>query len=210
MGVPNMLVPAVVGAPTDSAYAIHANEAADCEPYDPVCNIKKTAKCILKKAVGKCTTEYFKRNCAKTCASPPPPPSAPPPAIPEGGIQVISGMTGAQVMCVEPGDETLNKYDGKEIVPSCCTPDTHECLRYYLGNNGNNHYHAATCIAGSVDTPPSFTTIAHTYAEAVNTCASHGLVLCDARAEDQACRDRGCSYNLLALWTNLQCTGAKM
>ena len=136
---------------------------------------------------------------------PSPPPPSPPPAppspaapsplapidFPSGGVWALhADSTNGAGVCVTDPTATRDPLQNEPIAAQCCTTGG-ECRRYVGSSN------AEDCIAGVWGgTSFEYTT----YREAVRRCTLRGLVLCD-----QSCKDMGCSYNAVKVWSSRAC-----
>merc|ERR1719316_551958 len=128
----------------------------------------------------------------------PPPPSAPVYPIPEGGVEVLDGLTGEALGCLLPDrDEntTTFKIGGvtKTIAAQCCLTNitSRDACRRYIGTEDDDG-----CIGGKPARP-------FTWAENAAKCAQKGIELdlpLGMCAQD--CGKKGCGYNKLPVFTN--------
>ena len=85
--------------------------------------------------------------------------------------------------------------NGMQIAGQCCTANAGSsgsagCVRRTSGSNND-------CLSGVYG---QSSIVARNYYEAVDMCTSRGYVLCD-----KSCRNMGCMYNAIYVWTNLAC-----
>eukprot|EP00310_Coccolithus_braarudii_P002694 CAMPEP_0183378274 /NCGR_PEP_ID=MMETSP0164_2-20130417/124826_1 /TAXON_ID=221442 /ORGANISM="Coccolithus pelagicus ssp braarudi, Strain PLY182g" /LENGTH=1381 /DNA_ID=CAMNT_0025555825 /DNA_START=15 /DNA_END=4160 /DNA_ORIENTATION=+ len=145
-----------------------------------------------------CGYNQYPVYTTRECFVPPPAPPSPPYSpfqIPEEGVAVLSGSTGEQLRCLQPGadDDTTSAIASdsveKNIAVQCCeegTSDDAGCKRF-IGSDPED------CVAG---VPPA----AYTYKQAVAICAGRSLGLCD-----RSCAGTGCKYNQYPVYTNKPC-----
>jgi len=138
-------------------------------------------------------------------ASPPPPPPPPFVTIPPDGVAVLHGGEEelVELYCLRPQDEARTALDSSSLVPhltiatQCCETDG-MCHRMWDVASGKASEDPADCLVGHSETEEL---VERTYAEAAETCAGLGLVLCTS-----ACYNAGCNYNAHPVYSNLPCT----